>query len=92
VPARVAMQAFSLWPLLKKLAPIVNINTKSDLLVGVKCLETGIYAAYVNVLTNMESYNEVNEKHIKLNFDIKQMWSDTLKYSEEVLKILDNRS
>jgi len=51
VPYTVALKAYSLWPYLSKLAPIFNIQTKSDLLVAVKCLETGIFGAYANVLT-----------------------------------------
>jgi hypothetical protein len=38
VPFEVVKKAFDLWPHLLKLAPIFNIQTKSDLLVAVKCL------------------------------------------------------
>jgi hypothetical protein len=38
------------------------METKSDLLVAIKCLETGIYGAYENVLINSKYFNEYDEK------------------------------
>jgi hypothetical protein len=58
----VQRKAASIWPHLRKLTPIFNIETKSDLLVGIKCLETGIYGAYQNVLINVKGYVGDNEK------------------------------
>ncbi len=62
VPFMVQQKAHKLLPLLLKLSPIFNLDTKSDLLVGVKCLETGIYGAYQNVLINLTGYDGKNEK------------------------------
>lgn len=61
VPYTVVLKAFSLWPYIEQLGPIFNIDTKSDVLVALKCLETGIYGAYANVLINLKSFNNNNE-------------------------------
>ena len=62
MPLNVERNAASIWPFLRELALIFNIATKSDLLVGIKCLETGIYGAYQNVLINLNGYEGKNEK------------------------------
>ena len=61
------VKAHSLWPYLKGVAPIFNLDTKSDLLVGVKCLETGIYGAYANVLINAKGFSS-DDKKVKRYF------------------------
>ncbi len=62
VPYTVVRKAYELWPYVMQLAPIFNMETKSDLLVAVKCLETGIYGAYENVLINSKYFNGYDEK------------------------------
>lgn len=62
VPFCVQKTAHKLWPYLRKVAPIFNIETKSDLLVAVKCLETGVYGAYQNVLINLKGADLTDEK------------------------------
>lgn len=57
VPYSVALKANTLWPHLRQLAPIFNFETKSDLQVAVKCLETGIFGAYANVAINIKSFD-----------------------------------
>ncbi len=69
VPFTVAKTAVQIWPDLFKLVNIFNIETRSDFSVGAKCLETGIYGAYLNVLTNLDSFNDrIKPKvsHLKL--------------------------
>ena len=70
VPFKVISKAYSLWPYMKELATIFNIETKSDLLVSVKCLETGIYGAYANVLINLKSFNNNNEEVLLLGLGV----------------------
>ena len=60
----VAKLTHSLWPDVKKLAPIFNIQTKSDLLVAVKCMETGVFGAYANILINAKDFNGNDDKVI----------------------------
>lgn len=68
VPFSVISKANSLWPSIKMLAPIFNIDTKSDFLVAVKCLETGMYGAHANVLINLKSFNNNNEEVNQIKF------------------------
>jgi glutamate formiminotransferase/formiminotetrahydrofolate cyclodeaminase len=62
VPFDVESKAAAVWPHLRRLAVVFNLETKSDLLTGIKCLETGIYAAYQNVLINLKGYTGNNEQ------------------------------
>lgn len=68
VPHSVAQKAHALWPYLRQLAPIFNFETKSDLQVAVKCLETGIFGAYANVSINIKSFDASEEKVILVFF------------------------
>lgn len=68
VPFNLEKKSASLWPHIRELAPIYNLETKSDLLVGIKCLETGIFGAYQNVLINMKGYNGNNERVNRSNW------------------------
>lgn len=52
-----------MWPFLRKLAPIFNTETKSDLQVGVKCLETAIFGAYANVEINLKG-NDLSDSKV----------------------------
>lgn len=54
VPYTVMKRSHELWPFLRKLATIFNTETRSDLQVGVKCLETAIFGAYANVEINLK--------------------------------------
>jgi glutamate formiminotransferase/formiminotetrahydrofolate cyclodeaminase len=62
VPYKVEEKAYNLWPYIKQLVAIFNLETKSDLQVAVKCLETGIFGAYANVSINMKSFDANDEK------------------------------
>jgi glutamate formiminotransferase/formiminotetrahydrofolate cyclodeaminase len=68
VPYIVARLTHSLWPHVNKLAPIFNIQTKSDLLVAVKCMETGVFGAYANILINAKDFNGNDDKVMKALF------------------------
>ena len=61
VPFKVISIANSIWPSISLLAPIFNMETKSDFLVAIKCLETGVYGAYKNVQINLKSFNNNND-------------------------------
>ena len=64
VPLTVCRKSFEIWPILAKLVPIFNLEAKSDFMVGVKCLETGIYGAHLNVLTNLKSFDKSMETQV----------------------------
>lgn len=53
IPLSVMRIADSCWEAMIQMAKLGNINSSSDLAVGAKCLETGIYGAYKNVEINL---------------------------------------
>ncbi|CAL8110538.1 unnamed protein product [Orchesella dallaii] len=55
VPLELARKLSSLWPHIAKIAALGNPNCLSDIQVGIKCLETGIWGARCNVLINCSS-------------------------------------
>lgn len=90
VPLCVAKLVTTLWPLLKELALVGNIKCKSDLQVGVRVLETGVWGAYYNVVTNLKDIK--NERFIS---QVRTEIEDALKKAQDgcssVLKILEER-
>jgi glutamate formiminotransferase/formiminotetrahydrofolate cyclodeaminase len=90
VPMKLATTANSLWPTLKELAAVANIACKSDLQVGVKSIETGVWGAYHNVLTNLKDLKDED-----LNKKFLAEAAAELKTAQdgcaEVLAILDGR-
>jgi glutamate formiminotransferase/formiminotetrahydrofolate cyclodeaminase len=55
VPLELARTLDSLWDAMEKMATLGNPNCLSDVQVGVKCVETGIWGARCNVLINCDS-------------------------------------
>lgn len=90
VPMSVAKSVSKLWEPLKELAVIGNFGTKSDLQVGVKCLETGVYGAYYNVIINAEGIKDEKYKNGVLN-EIEQYRSIAEQGAQETLLILQER-
>jgi hypothetical protein len=93
VPFMIAKKAFELWPNVQKLAPIFNIQTKSDVLVAVKCLETGIYGAFENVKINCKDFAGVNKELVaKYYTDTEKMWLQSKQTAEEIIHLIDSRN
>ncbi len=74
VPLKVMRTADSCWEWMMELAKCGNLSSASDLEVGAKCIETGIWGAFKNVKINLpqiqdEVYktNVLNEGEIILN-------------------------
>ncbi|KAI0227493.1 Formimidoyltransferase-cyclodeaminase [Lamellibrachia satsuma] len=91
VPMNLAKTTNAIWPLLEELADVCNINCKCDLQVGLRCLETGVYGAYYNVLTNLPAIKDDTFKaeiQTAIDSELKTAKSSCLK----VLEILDARS
>jgi len=91
VPLRLASTANSLWPTLKELATIANIACKSDLQVGVKSIETGVWGAYQNVVTNLK---DLKDEQLRQTFlaDAAAELKTAQESCAEVLAILDSRT
>jgi glutamate formiminotransferase/formiminotetrahydrofolate cyclodeaminase len=90
VPMCVAQIANEMWPYMKELAQVGNLNCKSDLQTGARILETGVWGAYYNVLTNLDQITDANFS-AKVKNDIEQAVTKAQKEREEVLKILEQR-
>ncbi|XP_076975363.1 formimidoyltransferase-cyclodeaminase isoform X2 [Tamandua tetradactyla] len=58
VPLSLAETVASLWPVLQELAVCGNLACRSDLQVAAKTLETGVFGAYCNVLTNLKDISD----------------------------------
>lgn len=90
VPMNLARAVSKVWDATKELAIIANIGTKSDLQVGVKCLETGVFGAYWNVTINTEGIKDEKYKNEVLQ-EIEQHRYMAEKNCNEVLKLLQER-
>jgi len=95
VPFKVLECSRDVMPYFARLAPIFNIEARSDLLVAVKCLETGMYGAYHNVQINAKYFK--NEDHEKMKAvdkileDSRQTWFSNKSAVEELIKIIETR-
>ena len=91
VPFEGMETAAKAWEFMIEMAKIGNIASKSDLQVGAKCLETGIWGCYQNVLINLASIKD--EAYVK---EMKEKSEAIVVKSQEslkqVLEILDSRS
>ncbi|GBL81796.1 Formimidoyltransferase-cyclodeaminase [Araneus ventricosus] len=90
VPMSLAKAVSKQWDSLKELATIANFGTKSDLQVGVKCLETGVLGAYYNVIINAEGIKDEKYKNGILN-EIEEYRTLAEKGCQETLLILQER-
>uniref|UniRef100_H2YPE6 Formimidoyltransferase-cyclodeaminase n=1 Tax=Ciona savignyi TaxID=51511 RepID=H2YPE6_CIOSA len=53
IPLKVLTTCNGAWPAVVEIATHGNINCLSDIQVGAKCLETGVWGAYQNVVINL---------------------------------------
>ncbi|XP_076360982.1 formimidoyltransferase-cyclodeaminase-like isoform X3 [Tachypleus tridentatus] len=90
VPMSLARHVNKVWEAAKELASLSNIGTKSDLQVGVKCLETGLLGACWNVTINMEGVkDEIYKQKILEEVEHHRRVAET--GCQEVLSILHDR-
>ncbi|XP_054722325.1 formimidoyltransferase-cyclodeaminase-like isoform X2 [Uloborus diversus] len=90
VPMSLAKYVSKLWEPLKELAAVGNFGTKSDLQVGIRCLETGVLGAYYNVTINAEGIKDEKYKNGVLN-EIEQYRLLADRGCQEALQILQER-
>jgi len=90
IPLKLAVTANSLWPPIKELAAIANIACKSDLQVGAKSLETGVWGAHQNVLINLKQIKDEAYRE-KVKSDSEAELKIATERCTEVLAILDAR-
>lgn len=90
VPMSVMKISDSCWEWMIKMAKNGNISSKSDLEVGAKSLETGIWGAYKNVLINLPSIEDEKFKK-NITAEAEKILSNAGKKCNEVCDILSKR-
>ncbi|KAK7109256.1 formimidoyltransferase-cyclodeaminase-like [Littorina saxatilis] len=90
VPLCVARVVNTLWPALKELAAIGNINCKSDLQVGARVLETGVWGAYYNVMTNLKDIKDESFKS-QVTAEVEGSLKNAKEGCAAILQILEER-
>jgi glutamate formiminotransferase/formiminotetrahydrofolate cyclodeaminase len=90
VPFSVMTIADSCWEYMLKMAKDGNISSKSDLEVGAKSLETGIWGAYKNVLINLVNIEDEAYKN-EMTSKGEEIVKNAEKHCKKVCSILAGR-
>ncbi len=90
VPLNVMRVSDSCWNAMIELAKIGNINSASDLAVGAKSLETGIWGAFKNVEINLPQIEDSKYKDAVLK-EANEITARAKKSIQEIEKILEGR-
>lgn len=91
VPLTTMKIADRAWEQMREIAKLGNINSKSDVEVGARALEVGIWGAYKNVLINMSGIKD--EKFVSEITAEAEKIKDRAKIEcDEILEICDNRT
>lgn len=90
VPLSVMRISDSCWYWMFEMAKYGNINSSSDLAVGAKCLETGIYGAFKNVEINLPQIED-NEFKKKVKREAEEILERAKKGFRKVENILSKR-
>lgn len=90
VPLSTMKLANSIWSEVKEIARYGNIASHSDVEVGARALEVGIWGAYRNVLINLPTIEDNNFKNSILK-EAEEIVTFSKNQCEEVLNIINNR-
>ncbi len=90
VPLSTMKIANSIWEEIKEIARYGNIASHSDVEVGARALEVGIWGAYRNVLINLPTIEDEYYKKSILN-EAEEIVSNAKKQCEQVLNIINDR-
>ncbi|PLX25799.1 MAG: glutamate formimidoyltransferase [Ignavibacteria bacterium] len=91
VPLTTMRLADSCWETMEEMAQHGNINSKSDLEVGAKSLETGSWGAYKNVMINLGSITDEDFK-LRTTGEAEALLARAKEKCIAVLSVLDGRS
>jgi glutamate formiminotransferase/formiminotetrahydrofolate cyclodeaminase len=80
----------SSWDTFLEVAKIGNINSSSDVAVGARALEVGIWGAYKNVMINMPQIEDEDYKK-RITEEAESIKQRAIEKSIEILKILEDR-
>jgi len=73
-----------------KLAEVGNINSKSDLQVGARCLELGIWGCWKNVEINLKDITDEDYK-ARVEEEAKMIWEEADGFCKKVLAVMGER-
>ena len=90
VPLRTMQLGDQAWEPLREAARTVNMASKSDMQVGARCLETGIWGAWQNVLINMADVSDPSFKQDVLG-QAQSIAARARTCCNEILDILEKR-
>ncbi len=90
VPLTTMRYGDSVWDTFTKVAKIGNINSSSDVAVGARALEVGIWGAYKNVMINMPQIEDEDYK-IKTIKEAEEIVQRAKEKCDEILQILEER-
>nr|XP_039267611.1 formimidoyltransferase-cyclodeaminase-like [Styela clava] len=90
VPQKVIDTVNQSWVWLTEIAQNCNISCASDIQVGVKCLETGAWGAFQNVLINLKDVKDETIRD-RLRDEAEKSIVDAQNQSKTVLEIIQNR-
>ena len=90
VPLKVMQIGDRCWPYMEEMAKHGNMNSKSDLEVGARSLEVGIWGAYRNIVINMNDVEDEEWKR-KIMDEADSMVSCAKSKVSVVLETLDSR-
>ncbi|MFN3194763.1 MAG: glutamate formimidoyltransferase [Chlorobiota bacterium] len=90
VPMKTIKTADRIWDDLVEVARIGNFSSRSDLEVGARALEVGIWGAYRNVIINLDSINDQQYKEEKEK-EAKNYSERAKEKMNEILEIVSSR-
>ncbi|MCX6153289.1 MAG: glutamate formimidoyltransferase [Candidatus Kapabacteria bacterium] len=90
IPLHTMRLGDSAWDAMIGVACFGNIASKSDIEVGAKALETGIWGAYKNVLINMPQIEDLEYKNTTVE-KAEKLAARAKNKLEEVMSVLDKR-
>jgi glutamate formiminotransferase/formiminotetrahydrofolate cyclodeaminase len=90
VPFGTMKIANSIWNEMKEVARFGNLASHSDVEVGAKALETGIWGAYRNVLINLPTIEDAEYK-ARIIAEAEKIIEEAKTETQEILNIIDER-
>ena len=90
VPLETMKIADLCWEGMVELGKLGNLSSKSDLQVGARCLEVGIWGCWKNVEINMADITDEEYKE-RVGADAKKLWERADEKCKAVLAALDAR-
>ncbi|XP_013795299.1 formimidoyltransferase-cyclodeaminase [Apteryx mantelli] len=91
VPCALAEKVNGLWPALKEMACHCNLACKSDIQVGAKMLEAGVFGAYCNVMINLKDISDEKFKQV-MSQKVSRLLEEAKQSLALVLALLEKRA